>query len=66
MYCFRDAETDLLRREFQQATVNSSINHRGCNCLPACTSIVYDAETSQATFDLKSINRAYKLEGLKE
>lgn len=27
---------------------------KGCNCLPSCTSIAYDAEISQAKFDWKS------------
>ncbi|KAG7312367.1 hypothetical protein JYU34_001855 [Plutella xylostella] len=32
-----------------------------CRCLPACTSIEYEAETSQADYDWKAIYRAYKL-----
>ncbi|XP_054267290.1 pickpocket protein 28-like [Macrosteles quadrilineatus] len=31
-----------------------------CNCLPSCTSILYDAETSQAPFDYKAVFGAYK------
>ncbi|KAG8322511.1 hypothetical protein J6590_020211 [Homalodisca vitripennis] len=31
-----------------------------CNCLPSCTSIQYDAETSQATFDYKALFGAYR------
>ncbi|XP_059052635.1 pickpocket protein 28-like [Achroia grisella] len=33
-----------------------------CKCLPACTSIEYEAETSQADYDWKAIYRAYRLE----
>ncbi|KAM3965775.1 pickpocket protein 28 [Aphomia sociella] len=33
-----------------------------CKCLPACTSIEYEAETSQADYDWKAIFRAYKLD----
>ncbi|XP_052756940.1 pickpocket protein 28-like [Galleria mellonella] len=33
-----------------------------CKCLPACTSIEYEAETSQADYDWKAIFRAYRLE----
>lgn len=57
MKCIDRSADALLRSEFQ-AKVNSSYTHRGCNCLPSCTSIVYDAETSQADFDLKSLNKA--------
>ncbi|XP_038222386.1 pickpocket protein 28-like [Zerene cesonia] len=32
-----------------------------CKCLPACTSIEYEAETSQADYDWKAIYRAYHL-----
>lgn len=30
-----------------------------CKCLPACTSIEYEAETSQADYDWKAIFRAH-------
>lgn len=32
-----------------------------CQCLPACTSIEYEAETSQADYDWRAIYRAYRL-----
>ncbi|KOB70726.1 putative pickpocket [Operophtera brumata] len=32
-----------------------------CKCLPACTSIEYEAETSQADYDWRAIYRAYRL-----
>lgn len=31
-----------------------------CDCLPACTSITYDAETSQADFNWQKLFIAYK------
>lgn len=31
-----------------------------CRCLPACTSIDYEAETSQADYDWKAIYRAFR------
>lgn len=31
-----------------------------CKCLPACTSIEYEAETSQADYDWKALFRAFK------
>ena len=32
-----------------------------CKCLPACTSIEYEAETSQADYDWKALFGAYNL-----
>lgn len=32
-----------------------------CKCLPACTSIEYEAETSQADFDWKALYQAFNL-----
>lgn len=31
-----------------------------CNCLPACTSIEYEAETSQASYDWNALFTAFK------
>lgn len=30
-----------------------------CKCLPACTSIEYEAETSQADFDWRALYKAF-------
>lgn len=40
---------------------SKSIEHISniCNCLPACTSITYDAEISQAKFDAENLFKAY-------
>ena len=32
-----------------------------CQCLPACTSIEYEAETSQADYDFEALFRAFRL-----
>ncbi|KAL5291214.1 hypothetical protein ACFFRR_010555 [Megaselia abdita] len=56
MNCFKEAEYELLGLEFEKALETSKGLHRGeteCNCLPACTSISYDAEISQADYDVK-------------
>ncbi|XP_026725648.1 pickpocket protein 28-like isoform X2 [Trichoplusia ni] len=37
-----------------------------CQCLPACTSIEYEAETSQADYDWAAIFRAYRLVNVSE
>lgn len=60
--CYNDAEDTLLEREFTEGLQSSEENFRGetsCNCLPACTSIVYEAELSQADFDWHSLFMAY-------
>lgn len=54
--CMNDAEDKLSLREFNQGIETSGENYRGettCNCLPACTSIAYEAEISQADYDHK-------------
>lgn len=50
--CYNQAEDVLLEQFFKDGLDKSRINDgSGCNCLPACTSIAYDAEISQAKFD---------------
>lgn len=56
MNCFKEAEYELLGIEFEKAleiSKGSRSVKSGCNCLPACTSISYDAEISQADYDVK-------------
>lgn len=62
---------ELLLREISQEllssndhAVHSSAPERGrteCDCLPACTSIQYDAELSQADFDWARLFMAFKV-----
>uniref|UniRef100_T1GZT5 Uncharacterized protein n=1 Tax=Megaselia scalaris TaxID=36166 RepID=T1GZT5_MEGSC len=74
--CYDEAEDELLKVEFSEGLIDSSFNHRGrtkCHCLPACTSLSYNTEISQADFDLinfvKSSESLYEyyqqFEGLK-
>lgn len=58
IYCYDRAERELLVREFRRVR---SLNVAGetpkgaetaCNCMPACTSLIYNTEISQANFDL--------------
>ena len=35
---------------------------KSCNCLPSCTSITYDIETSQTNFDWEKLFSALKNE----
>lgn len=57
--CYNEAEDRLLEKDFTEG-LGASVIPKGCNCLPACTSITYDAEISQAKFDWISLFNAYK------
>lgn len=60
--CYNTAEDELLEHEFKEGLKTSKENYRGktkCNCLPACTTIAYDAEISQAEYDFRSQFKAY-------
>lgn len=57
--CYNDAEDELMREEMKEGKQNIR-GYMDCNCLPACTSITYDAETSQADFDWKNLFLAYQ------
>lgn len=57
--CYNEAEDDLLKQDFMEG-LSKTVEKKGCNCLPACTSITYDAEISQARFDWVSLFNAYK------
>lgn len=52
--------TDNLNIQQIQEAMNELNIEGTCNCLPSCTSIQYDAETSQATFDYKALFGAFK------
>ncbi|XP_072944583.1 pickpocket protein 28-like [Epargyreus clarus] len=64
MYCLSSAQTELVQLEVQSSidghtsdkdTVNEALAVAGrCSCLPACTSIEYAAETSQANVDMNA------------
>lgn len=55
--CYDDAEDDLLRSEFEHGL--NTHGHSKCDCLPACTSLSYNTEISQAFFDLINLIKAY-------
>lgn len=59
--CYNTAEDNLLKQDFVEGLSDRSKTtpKKGCNCLPACTSITYDAEISQAKFDHVSLFNAY-------
>ncbi|XP_026472958.1 pickpocket protein 28 isoform X2 [Ctenocephalides felis] len=65
--CFTTSEDELLAREIAQELRSSSslgsspeTGRTECDCLPACTSIQYEAELSQADFDWARLFMAFK------
>jgi len=63
--CYNNAEDMLLGKQFSEGLHDSVVeNVHGetqCNCLPACTSINYDAEISQADFDWDNLRHAHRI-----
>ncbi|XP_073985653.1 pickpocket 26 isoform X2 [Rhodnius prolixus] len=55
--CMLEAN-DLLRR-YEIESSYKETKQETCDCLPACTSIQYDAETSQADFEVENVFRSY-------
>ncbi|EDW34295.1 GL21653 [Drosophila persimilis] len=61
IYCYDRAERQLLVREFHRVKALNAERDapRGvetaCNCMPACTSLAYNTEISQANFDLEEM-----------
>ncbi|KAJ6649409.1 Pickpocket protein 28 [Pseudolycoriella hygida] len=53
--CYTDAEIHLLE---DSNSIEASTNIISCNCLPACTSISYDSEISQAGYEWKKYSKA--------
>uniref|UniRef100_A0A182PBQ5 Pickpocket n=1 Tax=Anopheles epiroticus TaxID=199890 RepID=A0A182PBQ5_9DIPT len=58
--CYNDAEDELLEEDVKYIVDKSHDYRAKCNCLPACTSVQYDAEISQADLDWKSLFAAFK------
>lgn len=54
--CYLEAELDLLEDSEEHVETSRTIN--SCNCLPACTSISYDTEISQSTYEWKNFYKA--------
>ncbi|XP_055599041.1 pickpocket protein 28-like [Uranotaenia lowii] len=58
--CYNEAEDELLSQDVKYS-VDKSFDFRAkCDCLPACTSVQYDAEISQADFNWEQLFLAYK------
>lgn len=54
--CYGEAQDTVLEGDFS----------KNCHCLPACTSLNYDAEISQAKFDKANSLIAQRYEGSKD
>lgn len=52
--CYDSAEDSLLNETLNKG-VSGVDPKEGCNCLPSCTSITYNAEISQADFEWKKL-----------
>ncbi|XP_026496020.2 pickpocket protein 28 [Vanessa tameamea] len=69
--CIKQAQMELVTVEIQsglekETNDNDTLGEARrvaaeCKCLPACTSIEYEAETSQADYDWKAIFKAFNL-----
>ncbi|KAF7280748.1 pickpocket protein 28-like [Rhynchophorus ferrugineus] len=62
--CMFEAQNELLRREVQSGInreEDESQKTSECDCLPGCTSLVYNAETSQAEFNWARVFQSYKV-----
>ncbi|XP_055842010.1 pickpocket protein 28-like [Episyrphus balteatus] len=64
IFCVNDAEDSLLLQRFELALKSSDVENipitGDCNCLPSCSSIVYETEVSMAEYDFASQFRAFK------
>lgn len=57
--CYDQAEDDLLQEQYVNGITDSKDSPNECDCLPACTSIRYDAEITQAPFDWLRLSSAF-------
>lgn len=55
--CMKEAEDEMLAEEVKAGLDKTA---KSCDCLPSCTSITYNAETSQADFRWVELFNAYK------
>ncbi|XP_055629359.1 pickpocket protein 28-like [Toxorhynchites rutilus septentrionalis] len=58
--CYNEAEDALLGQDVMYNVDKRYDFGAKCDCLPACTSVQYDAEISQADFNWKDLFLAYK------
>ncbi|CAG9865181.1 unnamed protein product [Phyllotreta striolata] len=61
--CMFEAQNELLAMDVDAGlqTAASTEVPLGCDCLPACTSLTYNAEYSQATYEYEKMFEAYRV-----
>lgn len=59
--CYDQAEDDLIQEQYVNGITDDRNSHSECNCLPACTSIRYEAEISQAPFDWQKLYSSFNV-----
>lgn len=52
LMCTIESSQKMVKKRFLE---NLKDTGAGCNCLPSCTTISYDIETSQANYDYKKL-----------
>ncbi|XP_061399071.1 pickpocket protein 28-like [Musca vetustissima] len=58
LWCYRRARDNLLMKQFKEGLEHSEGNG-GCNCMPGCTSLEYETEISEGSFDLVNTLKAF-------
>ncbi|XP_018335267.1 pickpocket protein 28 [Agrilus planipennis] len=67
LVCMHEAQVSLLKNQVEYGLKKSGSNDEDssdrytCDCLPACTSLIYNAETSQADFNWQKVFESYKV-----
>lgn len=54
----REVKTEIAEKEVVDDP--DSVGQQQCDCLPACTSLTYNAETSQADFNWPKLFESFK------
>lgn len=58
--CYNAAEDKLTKKNYAEGLQNIEDVSSGCGCLPACTTITYNAQISQSKFDFENVLKAFK------
>lgn len=57
--CYDEAQVAFLRKDFKGGLRNVTRPRKKCNCLPSCTSITYEMETSQGKYNINGLTKAF-------
>lgn len=55
--CVIEVQKQVIKEAFLDSLKDDDSAKKGCNCLPACTSINYDVELSPSKYNLAEFNR---------